>query len=102
MTTVTKRRRVMAGNWKMYKTLAATREFFEAFLPLVQEVRDRDIVVCPPFTAINTAVEETWIHTGVAIGAQDVYWGKEGALTSFSMRPTTGWRKNLSRSSQQV
>jgi len=78
---MSKRRRVMAGNWKMFKTLAATREFFEAFLPLVQDVRDRDIVVCPPFTAINTAVEETWLHTGVAIGAQDVYWGKEGALT---------------------
>jgi triosephosphate isomerase (TIM) len=81
MTTAIKRRRVMAGNWKMYKTLAATREYFEAFLPLVQDVRDRDIVVCPPFTAINTAVEETWTHTEVAIGAQDVYWGQEGALT---------------------
>lgn len=81
MTTATKRRRVMAGNWKMYKTRAATKEFFEAFLPLVQGVRDREIVVCPPFTSINTAVEATRSHSEVAIGAQDVYWGKEGALT---------------------
>jgi len=75
-----KRRPVMAGNWKMYKTLAATKDFFEAFLPLVRETKDRDVVVAPPFTAISTAVEET-VGSAVAIGAQDAYWGKEGALT---------------------
>jgi triosephosphate isomerase (TIM) len=80
MMTARTRRRVIAGNWKMYKTLAATKDFFAAFLPLVRDVRDRDIVVAPPFTAISTAVQ---LCTGsaVAIAAQDVYWGKEGALT---------------------
>jgi triosephosphate isomerase len=78
--TARKRRPVMAGNWKMYKTLAATRDFFEEFLPLVRAAKDRDIVIAPPFTAISTAVEET-VGSQVAIGAQDVYWGKEGALT---------------------
>ena len=75
-----KRRAVMAGNWKMYKTLGTTKDFFEAFLPLVRETKDRDIVVAPPFTAISIAVEET-VGSAVAVGAQDVYWGKEGALT---------------------
>ena len=75
-----KRRAVMAGNWKMYKTLGTTKDFFEAFLPLVRETKDRDIVVAPPFTAISIAVEET-AGSAVAVGAQDVYWGKEGALT---------------------
>jgi triosephosphate isomerase len=75
-----KRRAVMAGNWKMFKTLQATKDFFEAFLPLVREVQDRDIVVAPPFTAISTAVEET-VGSAAAIAAQDVYWGKEGAMT---------------------
>lgn len=74
------RRPVIAGNWKMYKTLAGTREFFKAFLPLVSGTRDRDIVVCPPFTAISTAVEAA-AGSAVGIGGQDVYWGKEGALT---------------------
>src|SRR5271170_3630467 len=75
-----KRRRVIAGNWKMYKNLAATNDFFSAFLPLVRDVRDRDVVVIPPFTAISAAVERAAGST-VAIGAQDVYWGKNGALT---------------------
>jgi triosephosphate isomerase len=78
--TARRRRPVMAGNWKMFKTLAATKDFFEAFLPLVRETKDRDIVVAPPFTAISTAVEET-VGSPVAIGGQDLYWGKEGAFT---------------------
>src|SRR3984957_13349353 len=77
---MSKRRRVMAGNWKMFKTLAETRAFFSAFLPLVRDVKDRDMVVAPPFTAISSAVAETQ-GSAVAIGAQDVSWGKEGALT---------------------
>src|SRR5271167_1460170 len=75
-----KRRRVIAGNWKMYKNLGETRDFFAAFLPLVQDVRHHDIVVIPPFTAISAAVERA-AGSVVAIGAQDVYWGKNGALT---------------------
>jgi triosephosphate isomerase len=80
MTTAHKRRRVIAGNWKMYKNLGETRDFFDAFLPLVRDVRDRDVVVIPPFTAISAAVERA-AGSAVAIGAQDVYWGKNGALT---------------------
>jgi triosephosphate isomerase len=74
------RRPVMAGNWKMFKTLSATREFFPAFLPLVRETRDRDIVVIPPFTAISTAVDAAK-GSQVAIGGQNLSWAKEGALT---------------------
>jgi triosephosphate isomerase (TIM) len=75
-----KRRAVIAGNWKMFKTLAATKAFFEAFLPLVRDTRDRDIIVAPPCTALSTAVQAA-AGSNVAIGAQDVYWGKDGALT---------------------
>ncbi len=76
----TKRRRVIAGNWKMYKTLAETRAFFSAFGPLVADASHCDIVVAPPFTAIAAAVAAAK-GTNVAIGAQDVYWEKEGAFT---------------------
>jgi triosephosphate isomerase (TIM) len=74
------RRPVIAGNWKMFKTIAATKAFFDAFLPLVRDTRDRDIIVAPPYTAISTAVAAA-AGSAVAIGAQDVHWGKEGALT---------------------
>jgi len=76
----TKRRRVIAGNWKMFKTQAETRAFFSAFLPLVGGVRRCDIVIAPPFTAIPVAVEAARGST-VGIGAQDVFWEKEGAFT---------------------
>jgi len=43
----TNRRRVIAGNWKMYKTQAETRAFFAEFLPLVANTTDSDIVIAP-------------------------------------------------------
>ena len=64
----------------MYKTQAETRAFFSAFLPLVAGARHCDIVIAPPFTSIHAAVE-TARGSNVAIGAQDVFWEKEGAFT---------------------
>jgi triosephosphate isomerase len=76
----TKRRRVIAGNWKMYKTLAETRAFFAAFVPLAAGAEHCDIVVGPPFTAISTAVEAAK-GSRVGIAGQNVSWSKEGAFT---------------------
>ena len=67
------RRRVIAGNWKMYKTLADTRAFFSSFLPLVAAAKHCDIVVAPPFTAISTAVDCAK-GSPVAIAGQNVSW----------------------------
>jgi triosephosphate isomerase len=75
-----KRRRVIAGNWKMFKTQGDTRAFFSAFNPLVAEVTDCEIVVAPPFTSIPAAVDATR-GTQIGISGQDVYWAKEGAFT---------------------
>jgi triosephosphate isomerase (TIM) len=75
-----KRRRVIAGNWKMFKTQAETRAFFSAFRSLVSSVKHCDIVVAPAFTAIPAAVEAAK-NTNIAISAQDVHWEKEGAFT---------------------
>src|SRR5882762_3637453 len=74
------RRRVIAGNWKMYKTLAETRAFFSSFLPLASGAKHCDIVVAPPFTAISTAVEAAK-GSSIAIAGQNVSWSKEGAFT---------------------
>ena len=76
----TNRRRVIAGNWKMYKNQKETRAFFRAFKPLVAEVTDCDIVVAPPFTNIPAAVKAAK-GTAIGISAQDVFWEKEGAFT---------------------
>lgn len=71
---------VMAGNWKMYKTAQDTRSYFAKFLPLVEDVKKREVVVCPPFPSLECAVAATH-GTVVKIGAQNLYWGKEGAVT---------------------
>lgn len=80
------RRRVIAGNWKMYKTLADTRAFFSSFLPLVATAKHCDIVVAPPFTAIPAAVEAVK-GSSVAIAGQNVFWSKEGAFTGEVSAP---------------
>ncbi len=74
------RRRVIAGNWKMYKTIAETRAFFTAFSSLAADAGYCDIVVAPPFTSIPAAVESTK-GTKIGIAGQNVYWEKEGAFT---------------------
>lgn len=74
------RRRMIAGNWKMFKTQAETRDFFSAFAPMVSASNHCDIVVAPPFTAIPAAVAFAK-GTNIAISAQDVFWEKEGAFT---------------------
>jgi len=75
-----KRRRVIAGNWKMFKTQGETRAFFAAFNPLVAGVADCDIVIAPPSINIPAAVEATR-GTHIAISSQNIYWEKEGAFT---------------------
>src|SRR5258708_4114841 len=75
-----KRRRVIAGNWKMYKTQAETRAFFAEFLPLVAGTTDCDIVIAPPFTSLTVAVEAAK-GSNVAVGGQNLYWQSQGAFT---------------------
>ena len=81
-----KRRRVMAGNWKMYKTQAETRAFFAEFLPLVAGTTDCDIVIAPTFTAIAASIEATK-GSNVAIGGQNLYWQTQGAFTGEVSAP---------------
>jgi triosephosphate isomerase len=74
------RKPLMAGNWKMYKTPAETHAFFETFKPLVSGAAHCSIVICPPFPDLHAAMKEA-SGSNVAIGAQNLYWGKEGAVT---------------------
>src|SRR5271157_1082049 len=80
------RTKLIAANWKMYKTLEQTTEFFREFLPLVADYDRAEIVVCPPFVDLHTAIEAA-SESGVAIGAQNVHWEKEGAFTGEVSAP---------------
>ena len=70
----------MAGNWKMYKTPAETTAFFEKFRPLVEKSEHCEVVICPPFTNLATAVAAVK-GSPVRIGSQNIAWAKEGAFT---------------------
>jgi triosephosphate isomerase len=70
----------MAGNWKMYKTVSETKEFFSMFAPLIGSTTGRDIVICPTFVSLPAAVESTK-GSKIEIGGQNLHWAKEGAYT---------------------
>src|ERR1700693_4728174 len=74
------RKKLMAANWKMYKNPDQTRDYFRDFLPLVAGHTRDEIAVCPPYIDLYVAVEDTK-GSKVNIGAQDLYWEKEGAYT---------------------
>ncbi len=69
----------IAANWKMNKTIAETKEFLRAFLPLVSSVTD-DVVIAPPFTSLAAAAEAL-SGSNVRLSAQDVFWEEKGAYT---------------------
>ena len=69
---------LIAGNWKMYKGPAATREFCSAFKP----PDGVDAVLCPPFGSLGAGVE-----SGHTIYAQNVHWADEGAYTGEVSAP---------------
>ena len=77
---------VIAGNWKMYKTQAETRAFFQAFLPLVAASSHCEIIVAPPFTALAAAVEAAR-GSKVGVAGQNIHWEREGAFTGEISAP---------------
>ncbi len=74
------RKKLMAANWKMYKTSDQTRDFFRDFLPLISDHTRNEITVCPSFVSLPAAVEATK-GSKIAIGGQNLHWEKEGAYT---------------------
>jgi triosephosphate isomerase (TIM) len=65
------RRPLLAGNWKMYKTIPDALEFVQAFKPLVVAATHCDIVLAPAFTAIKTLADKLE-GSNIAIGSQDI------------------------------
>jgi triosephosphate isomerase len=74
------RKKLIAANWKMYKTAEQARAFVAAFLPHVWEHTRDEIVLCPPFTAIPAVIEALG-DSGIGTGGQDLFWEHEGAYT---------------------
>ena len=74
------RKIIVAGNWKMNKTTKEAAQFFTEFKPLVADVKNAEIVIGAPFTALETAVRET-AGTNIKIAAENVNASDSGAYT---------------------
>ena len=74
------RKKLIAANWKMYKTPEQAQAFVSAFAPLVAEHTRDEIVLCPPFVLIP---QVGWALRGskIGLGGQDMFWESEGAYT---------------------
>jgi triosephosphate isomerase len=74
------RRPILAANWKMHKTAADSVAFVEAFLPLVADAEGVDVVIAPPFTALDR-VGRALGGSRVALASQNVHPEPKGAFT---------------------
>lgn len=74
------RRPIIAGNWKMNKTVAEAVDLVRAIRRGLNEVEGVDRVLCPPFTAL-AAVKDLLQASKIGLGAQDMYWQEKGAYT---------------------
>ena len=88
------RKLIIAGNWKMNKTVAEALDLVQGIRRECREVKEVDIVVCPPFTALGE-VSKAIIDTNLRLGAQNMseqYFGAytgeicAGMLKEFSVR----------------
>ena len=68
------------GNWKMNKTIKATEQFFESFLNDFNEKTKNNIIICPSYLSLTTAIELTE-NSCVKIGAQNVHHSEDGVYT---------------------
>jgi len=74
------RKPVIAGNWKMYKTIDETVGFIEKIKPVADGAGHCEVIVAPPFTALRAAAAAAR-GSAVKVAAQNCHWDKEGAHT---------------------
>jgi triosephosphate isomerase len=77
---------LIAGNWKMFKTVSETVKYVSQLRALIQGTPEVEVVIAPPFTALHAAAESAR-GSGIGIAAQDLYWEREGAFTGEVSAP---------------
>ena len=75
------RKKIVAANWKMNMTQAESARFVKALLTNLGEITDVEVVIVPPFTAIAKVIEALGNAQNVTVGAQNMYWEKNGPFT---------------------
>ena len=77
---------LIAGNWKMHKTVAEAERFIQALLPRVASFDGVQIAICAPYTALTALVDSTR-GSRVAVFAQNMHQEPEGAFTGEISAP---------------
>ncbi len=70
----------VAGNWKMNKTIAETRELVSAMKPVLSGIANVEKIFCPPFMSLAEA-SASLAGSGIGLGAQNMHWEEKGAFT---------------------
>jgi triosephosphate isomerase len=71
---------LIAGNWKMHKTVTEAEQFIQALLPRVSSAEGVEVVICPPYTALEAMVDSTR-GSRVQVFAQNMHFAEQGAYT---------------------
>lgn len=74
------RKPLVAGNWKMNKTVAEARDLVSTLSAPLREVAGVEKVLCPPYIALTT-IAGMLEGTDIGLGAQDMHWEEKGAFT---------------------
>lgn len=74
------RKPIIAGNWKMYKTIPEAKALVSGLMEKLSGYNQVEVVFCPPFTALS-AVKELVKGTPFGLGAQNLYFKEQGAFT---------------------
>jgi len=75
------RKPIIGANWKMHRgTPSEAEEMLEEFIPMVNNIKNVDIVIAPPYTAIHKTID-TVKNTIIKVGAQNMYYEETGAFT---------------------
>ena len=79
--TLSARKTMIAGNWKLNKTIREAIELVTLLKREIGELQNVDVVVCPPYTALSDVSEILSESSDIQLGAQDLYWEEKGAFT---------------------
>jgi len=74
------RKPIIAGNWKMHKTVKDSIALANAITRALSDIENVEVVLCPPFTSLGD-VKDIIMDTKISLGAQNMHWEAQGAYT---------------------
>src|SRR6202008_4578112 len=75
------RKKIIPANWKIHMTQAESADFVHSLLLDIGDIREVDVVIIPPFTAIAKVTEALGKAQNIKVGAQNMHWERSGAFT---------------------